>query len=161
MSDAFRDVFDPSSDYSVSAHDVPHDLVTNFVWEIPVGRGKALGNGTAKVADAIAGGSAWGRFGLPSFHPVDLLYRCGNVGLVALRAFSQPTLATPVNRPSALKWTVATCCAAYFLFLAWVVLGFIPILSSAADKQPVQSEPPSPIRFRNVAGRGRAAPLCA
>ena len=56
VSDAFRDVFDPSSDYSVSAHDLPHDFVTNLVWEVPVGKGKAMGGGMGRALDAVVGG---------------------------------------------------------------------------------------------------------
>ncbi len=56
MSDAFRDVFDPSSDYSVSAHDLPHDFVTNLVWALPVGKGKAFGGNIGGALDAIVGG---------------------------------------------------------------------------------------------------------
>lgn len=56
VSDAFRDVFDAASDYSVSAHDLPHDFVTNLVWELPVGKGKALGGGMGGALDAVVGG---------------------------------------------------------------------------------------------------------
>ncbi len=56
VGDAFRDVFDPSSDYSVSAHDLPHDFVTNLVWEVPVGKGKAIGGNIGRALDAIVGG---------------------------------------------------------------------------------------------------------
>ena len=56
VADAFRDIFDPSSDYSVSSHDVPHDFVTNFVWEVPVGRDKKLGSGMSRALDAVVGG---------------------------------------------------------------------------------------------------------
>ncbi len=56
VSDAFRDVFDPSSDYSVSAHDLPHDFVTNLVWEFPVGRGRAIGGNMGRALDAVVGG---------------------------------------------------------------------------------------------------------
>ena len=56
VGDAFRDVFDSSSDYSVSAHDVPHDFVTNLVWELPVGKGKKIGSGMSRAADAVVGG---------------------------------------------------------------------------------------------------------
>ncbi len=56
VSDGFRDIFDPSSDYSVSAHDVPHDFVTNLVWQVPVGRGRKFGDGMGKALDTIVGG---------------------------------------------------------------------------------------------------------
>ena len=56
VSGGLRDQFDPMADYSVSAHDIPHDLVTNFIWEVPVGRDRALGGSMAKALDAVVGG---------------------------------------------------------------------------------------------------------
>ncbi|HLZ39554.1 MAG TPA: TonB-dependent receptor [Candidatus Sulfotelmatobacter sp.] len=41
---------------AVSDYDTTHQLNSNFVWEVPVGRGKAFGSGLHGVAQAILGG---------------------------------------------------------------------------------------------------------
>ncbi len=56
VSDGLRDQFDLNADYSISAHDIPHDFVTNLIWEIPVGRDGAVGSNMSKALDAVIGG---------------------------------------------------------------------------------------------------------
>ena len=56
IGDGLRDTFDPSADYSISAHDIPHDFVTNLIWEIPVGRDRAVGGSMSKALDMVVGG---------------------------------------------------------------------------------------------------------
>lgn len=41
---------------AVSDYDTTHQINSNFVWEVPVGRGKAFGSGLHGVAQAILGG---------------------------------------------------------------------------------------------------------
>ncbi len=70
IGDVSRNAFDRSSDRSISGHDLPQSLVATVVWELPVGRGKAVGANWNKAVDAVAGGwqiSAINRFssGLP------------------------------------------------------------------------------------------------
>jgi hypothetical protein len=50
---------------SVSAMDVPQRLVMSFAYEVPVGKGKAIGAGMGKVPNAILGG--WSIDGLMTF----------------------------------------------------------------------------------------------
>ncbi len=56
VGDSFRNYYDQSIERSISAHDLPQSLVAAFVYEIPVGRGKSVGSGMSKVADAVVGG---------------------------------------------------------------------------------------------------------
>ena len=56
MSDGPRDQFDPAADYSISAHDIPHDCVTNLIWELPVGCDRSVGSNMPKALDAVVGG---------------------------------------------------------------------------------------------------------
>ncbi len=56
VGDGLRDQFDPNADYSISAHDIPHDFVTNLIWELPVGRDRALGGSMPKALDMVIGG---------------------------------------------------------------------------------------------------------
>jgi hypothetical protein len=55
-SDARRDIYDSRIDYSVSGHDVPHDLVNTLVYQLPVGKGKKFGAGMKGVSEALLGG---------------------------------------------------------------------------------------------------------
>ena len=70
IGDVSRNAFDRSSDRSFSGHDLPQSLVATVVWELPVGRGKAVGANWNRAVDAVVGGwqiSAINRFssGLP------------------------------------------------------------------------------------------------
>ena len=56
ISDGLRDQFDPSADHSISGHDIPHDFVTNLLWELPVGRDHNLGSSMPKALDMVIGG---------------------------------------------------------------------------------------------------------
>lgn len=56
ISDGLRDQFDPNADYSISAHDIPHDFVTNLIWELPVGRDRAVGSDMPRALDMVVGG---------------------------------------------------------------------------------------------------------
>ena len=38
---------------SVDAGDIPHALVASYVYNIPIGRGKAVGSGMNRIADAV------------------------------------------------------------------------------------------------------------
>ncbi len=51
-----RDVTNYGADYSNAAFDTRQRFVVSSMWELPVGRGKALGKNWNHVADAIAGG---------------------------------------------------------------------------------------------------------
>jgi Carboxypeptidase regulatory-like domain len=48
--------WDPSAGRADSDFDLRHQFNSNFIWEMPFGRGKWLGNDLNKVADAFVGG---------------------------------------------------------------------------------------------------------
>ena len=54
--DGFRDSSNFRIERSIAAHDLPHSFVTAFVYELPVGRGKALGANMHWLANSIVGG---------------------------------------------------------------------------------------------------------
>jgi hypothetical protein len=56
LADQRRNVYDMNSDYSISGHDVPQDLVNSVIYQLPVGTGKQFGSGMNKVANAVVGG---------------------------------------------------------------------------------------------------------
>ncbi|MEK7408230.1 MAG: carboxypeptidase regulatory-like domain-containing protein [Acidobacteriota bacterium] len=41
---------------SISAHDIPHDVAVNFVYELPVGKGKTLGGALHPIVERAIGG---------------------------------------------------------------------------------------------------------
>jgi hypothetical protein len=55
-SSGIRNFYNLKGDWSVDGDDIPHSLVLNYVYELPVGRGKRFGGGMNAVEDAVAGG---------------------------------------------------------------------------------------------------------
>ena len=53
---ATANYFNLAGEKSVDAGDIPHALVASYVYNLPIGRGKPLGSGMSRVADAVAGG---------------------------------------------------------------------------------------------------------
>lgn len=51
-----RNFYDLAADKSVDGTDVPQSLVLNYVYELPVGRGKKIGGDMNSVEDAVVGG---------------------------------------------------------------------------------------------------------
>ena len=51
-----RNFYDLKADWSVDGDDIPHSLVLNYVYDLPVGRGKKFGGGMNRVEDAVVGG---------------------------------------------------------------------------------------------------------
>jgi hypothetical protein len=49
---------DPSTSKAISPFDITHSFKSNFIWELPVGRGKWLGSDVPRWADNFIGG--WG-----------------------------------------------------------------------------------------------------
>jgi hypothetical protein len=45
-----------AAEKSVDAGDTPHSLVVNYIYDLPIGRGKALGSHMNRVLDAVVGG---------------------------------------------------------------------------------------------------------
>ncbi len=53
---SIRNYYDLRGDWSVDAEDIPHSLVLNYVYELPIGKGKRFASGMNAVEDAVAGG---------------------------------------------------------------------------------------------------------
>jgi hypothetical protein len=51
-----RNFYDLKADWSVDGDDIPHSLVLNYLYDLPVGRGKKFGGSMNRVVDAFAGG---------------------------------------------------------------------------------------------------------
>jgi len=51
-----RNFYDLKADWSVDGADIPHSLVLNYVYDLPVGRGKKVGGGMNRAEDAVVGG---------------------------------------------------------------------------------------------------------
>ena len=45
-----------AAEKSVDGSDIPHSLVVSYVYDLPIGRGKAVGGGMNRLADAVVGG---------------------------------------------------------------------------------------------------------
>jgi hypothetical protein len=60
-----RNFYDLGAEWGVDSTDIPHSLVLNYVYEIPVGKGKKFGSGMNSVENAIAGG--WQISGISNF----------------------------------------------------------------------------------------------
>ena len=56
VGDGARNFNQLSLERSVSGHDLPHSFATSFVYELPVGRGRAHGGHMPRALDAVAGG---------------------------------------------------------------------------------------------------------
>ena len=51
-----RNFYDLKADWSVDGEDIPHSLVMNYVYDLPIGRGKKVGGDMNKAVDAVVGG---------------------------------------------------------------------------------------------------------
>jgi hypothetical protein len=45
-----------AAEKSVDGSDTPHSLVANYVYQLPIGRGRAIGSGMNRLANAVVGG---------------------------------------------------------------------------------------------------------
>lgn len=62
---AYKGNSSPANNYnlaaekSVDAGDTPHSLVASYIYQLPIGRGKPVGSGMNRKADAVVGGWEW------------------------------------------------------------------------------------------------------
>lgn len=56
VGDQFRDIYNLSLEKSVSAHDVPNSFALNYVYQLPVGKGRKFASHLNPVVDAVVGG---------------------------------------------------------------------------------------------------------
>jgi hypothetical protein len=54
--DQIYDAWSPKLQRAISTFDTTHQINSNWVWELPVGRGRAAGSGFGRLADAVFGG---------------------------------------------------------------------------------------------------------
>jgi len=54
-----------AADKSVDGGDIPQALVASYTYQLPIGRGKAVGSGMSRIADAVVGG--WELSGIATF----------------------------------------------------------------------------------------------
>jgi hypothetical protein len=62
---ATANYFNIAGEKSVDAGDIPHALVASYVYNLPIGRGKRVGSGMNRIADAVVGG--WEFSGIATF----------------------------------------------------------------------------------------------
>ena len=62
---ATANYFNIAGEKSVDAGDIPQALVASYTYQLPVGRGKAVGSGMNRLADAVVGG--WEISGIATF----------------------------------------------------------------------------------------------
>jgi hypothetical protein len=71
---AYQDYSNPRAEYSLSASDVPHRLVSSYVLELPIGKGKRFAAGaTGLVGGLISGWSINGIVNFQSGFPLSLI----------------------------------------------------------------------------------------
>ena len=62
---ATANYYNIAGEKSVDAGDIPQALVASYVYQLPIGRGKAVGSGMNRIADAVVGG--WELSGIATF----------------------------------------------------------------------------------------------
>jgi hypothetical protein len=62
---ATANYFNIAGEKSVDAGDIPQALVASYVYNLPIGRGKPVGSGMSRLADAVIGG--WELSGIATF----------------------------------------------------------------------------------------------
>jgi hypothetical protein len=67
-----RNFYDLKADWSVDGDDIPQSLVLNYVYDLPVGRGKRIGGGMNAIADEVVGG--WQVSGITTVQ--EAVFRC-------------------------------------------------------------------------------------
>ena len=62
---ATANYFNIAGEKSVDGGDIPQALVASYVYQLPIGRGRAVGSGMSRIADAVVGG--WELSGIATF----------------------------------------------------------------------------------------------
>jgi hypothetical protein len=62
---SIRNYYNLAAEKSVDGADIPHSLVISYIYELPIGKGKAVGSNLSKPVDAIVGG--WQVSGISTF----------------------------------------------------------------------------------------------
>ena len=90
---------------SLSAHDIPQALAVTMLYDLPVGRGKKIGNGMNRLADAVVGG--WQFSGLMTYQsgiPINMSAPGNGFGF----AYNPPNItngpAVSISNPTVGEW---------------------------------------------------------
>ena len=62
---SIRNYYNLAAEKSVDGADIPHSLVVSYIYELPIGKGKAVGSHLNTAADAVVGG--WQVSGISTF----------------------------------------------------------------------------------------------
>lgn len=62
----YQNIYNAAAEWGPCDYDATHNFVTNVIYDLPIGRGRAWGNNMSKVADAVIGG--WQAAGILSLH---------------------------------------------------------------------------------------------
>ena len=62
---SIRNYYDLAAEKSVDGADIPHSLVVSYIYELPIGKGKAFGSNMNTLSNAIVGG--WQVSGISTF----------------------------------------------------------------------------------------------
>ncbi len=62
---SIRNYYNLAAEKSVDGADIPHSLVVSYIYELPFGKGKAVGSHMSTAADAVVGG--WQLTGISTF----------------------------------------------------------------------------------------------
>jgi hypothetical protein len=100
-----QQVYNIRAERSVSAFDVPHNLVATWNYELPIGRGKAL-NISNRALDLLAGG--WQVNGITQFHSGTpyAVHISADIANIGNGGYERPNIvgATSPSQRSATKW---------------------------------------------------------
>ncbi len=104
--DQIYDAWSPKLQRAISTFDTTHQINSNWVWELPVGRGRAAGSGFGRLADAVFGG--WDLTGVLRWSS-GLPFSIGNGAAWAtnwdLAAFATQIGPTPTSRTTTVDGT--------------------------------------------------------
>jgi len=79
---ARQNVYDRAAERAISSQDIAHRFVTSFVYDLPFGKGKRLGQNWGSLADKVIGG--WQFNGIATFQsgtPIIINQGANNVGI--------------------------------------------------------------------------------
>ncbi len=100
-----RDINNWNLERSLSAHDIPQAVAVTMLYDLPIGKGKAVGNNINRIADALIGG--WQLSGLMRYQsgiPINMSAPGNGFGF----AYNPPNIsngsAVSINDPTVYEW---------------------------------------------------------
>jgi hypothetical protein len=103
-----QNFYDRGAERSISTFDIPHLLVVSAVYDLPIGRGRALGNDMPRALDLLFGG--WTVSGIGTYQ--------SGFPIVVTRPAQRTGKAAAIDNPTPERWfdTTAFAAAAPFTF---------------------------------------------